>query len=95
MHVGGVGFSLVQIVTLLAALALMAALQYIVFRTRIGLAMRAVSHEPRVASLMGVNVDQVISFTFMLGSALAAAAGLLYAMRYPKVEGPSWAFCPV
>ena len=54
----------------------MMGLQFIVFRTRFGLAMRAVAHDPRVASLMGIPVDSVISKTFMLGSALAAAANI-------------------
>lgn len=75
-----------QILTLVLAVLLMAGLQFIVFRTRVGLAMRAVSHDPKVAALMGIPVDKVISFTFMLGSALAAAAGLLYSLSYPKIE---------
>lgn len=75
-----------QVVTFLAALALMAALQWIVFRTKAGLAMRAVSHDPTTAALMGVPTDRVISFTFMLGSALAAAAGLLYSLAYPRID---------
>lgn len=86
VQIAGADVSPVQVVTLLAALALMVGLQYIVFRTRLGLGMRAVSHDPQVASLMGINIDGVISFTFMLGSALAAAAGILYTLRYPKVE---------
>jgi branched-chain amino acid transport system permease protein len=48
--------------------------------------MRAVSYDTKVASLMGINVDRVISFTFILGSALAAAAGFLYAMKYPGLN---------
>lgn len=59
------------------ALVLMVALWYVVTRTRIGKAMRAVSYDRDAAALMGINVNQVISFTFALGSALAAAAGLL------------------
>lgn len=80
------GINPLQIVTLALAFALMAALQFIVFRTKVGLAMRAVSHDPNVAALMGVPTDRIISFTFMLGSALAAAAGLLYSLSYPKIE---------
>jgi branched-chain amino acid transport system permease protein len=48
--------------------------------------MRAVSFNPQTAALMGVNVDLVISFTFVLGSTLAAAAGILYASKYPSVQ---------
>lgn len=84
--VGGVTVQPLQVVTLLLALALMAALQYVVYRTRIGLAMRAVSHDPTVAQLMGINTHRVIGFTFMLGSAMAAAAGLLYSLTYPKID---------
>ncbi len=86
IQIAGADVSPVQLVTLLAALGLMVGLEYIVYRTRLGLAMRAVSHDPQVALLMGINIDGVISFTFMLGSALAAAAGILYTLRYPKVE---------
>jgi branched-chain amino acid transport system permease protein len=68
---------------------LMLALEYLVFRTKLGTAMRAVSFDIDAASLMGVPVDRVISFTFVLGSALAAAAGFLYAMKYPGLNQPA------
>ena len=61
------------------------------FRTKLGTAMRAVSFDFDAASLMGVPVDRVVSFTFVLGSALAAAAGFLYALKYPGLE-PAGAF---
>ena len=64
----------------------MVALQLIVYRTKIGTAMRAVSLNPKAAQLVGVNNDVVISFTFGLGSALAAAGGILYAMNYPSID---------
>jgi branched-chain amino acid transport system permease protein len=70
---------------------LMLALQYLVFHTKLGTAMRAVSFDIDTASLMGVPVDRVISFTFVLGSALAAAAGFLYAMKYPGLNQPAHA----
>jgi ABC-type uncharacterized transport system permease subunit len=50
--------------------------------------MRAVSFSPKVAALMGIPVDRVISFTFVVGSSLAAAAGLLYATKYPGSTSP-------
>jgi branched-chain amino acid transport system permease protein len=50
------------------------------------MAMRAVSFNPQAAALMGVNINRVISFTFGLGSALAAVAGILYAMKAPAIE---------
>ena len=65
---------------------LLFALQYIVLRTKIGTAMRALSFNAVAASLVGINIDRVISFTFGLGSALAGAAGILYALNYPSID---------
>jgi branched-chain amino acid transport system permease protein len=83
---GGVVLSNLDIVVLVVTVALLVALQFIVHRTRIGTAMRAVSFNAQAAQLMGVNLNVVISFTFGLGSALAAAGGILYAMKYPAIE---------
>ena len=55
-------------------------------RTRIGTAMRALSFNPTAAALVGINIDRVISFTFGLGSALAAAGGILYALNYRSID---------
>jgi branched-chain amino acid transport system permease protein len=82
----GISIGYVDVVTVLVSLSLMLILQRIVFHSRIGAAMRAVSWNPGVAGLMGVNTDFVISFTFVLGSVLAAAAGILYASKYPSVH---------
>jgi branched-chain amino acid transport system permease protein len=75
-----------QVLSILIAVVLMVALQYLVFKTRFGRAMRAVSFDHRVAALMGIPVDRVIAFTFALGSALAATAGILYAIKDRKIE---------
>ncbi|HEY8212022.1 MAG TPA: branched-chain amino acid ABC transporter permease [Myxococcaceae bacterium] len=75
-----------QVISLLIAAALMVGLQYLVFRTRFGRAMRAVSFDHRVAGLMGIPTDRVIAVTFMLGSALAAGAGILYAIKDTSVQ---------
>jgi branched-chain amino acid transport system permease protein len=75
-----------DIVVLVVTVSLLAALQFIVLKTRMGKAMRAVSFNPQAASLMGVNVNVVISFTFGLGSALAAAGGILWAYKFPKID---------
>lgn len=83
---GGVILSSTQIVVFLVTLALLFALRYIVMNTRIGTAMRALSFNPTAASLVGINNDLVISFTFALGSSLAAAAGILYALNYPSID---------
>ncbi|MBY0307790.1 MAG: branched-chain amino acid ABC transporter permease [Phycisphaerales bacterium] len=73
---------LVDVLIVGMSLALMAGLQLLVFKTKIGTAMRALSFNTETAALMGVNVNFVISFTFMLGAALAAAAAFLYPMKY-------------
>src|SRR5262249_51256311 len=72
---GGVNVRLVEVITVGAALVLMVGLNLLVYRSKIGRAMRAVSIDHNVAGLMGVPVDRIISFTFIVGSALAAAAG--------------------
>ena len=79
---GGVTISVQRILTIGIALALMLALQWLLRRTRIGKAMRAVATDQDAARLMGIPVDRVISFTFALGSALAGAAGVLIGMQY-------------
>jgi len=83
---GGVGVSRIQAIVFLVSISLMLILNYIVNRTKIGKAMRAVSYDRNAGSLMGINVNQVISFTFAIGSSLAAAAGILFASAYPQVE---------
>jgi len=75
-----------QIISLAIAVALMLGLQALVYRTRFGRAMRAVSFDHRTAALMGIPVDRVIAVTFMLGSALAAGAGILYAIKDTAVQ---------
>lgn len=74
------------VVVMGVAMGLLVILYGIVFHTKMGRAMRAVSSNPKAASLMGVNPDYVISFTFALGSILAGAAGLLYASLYPSIN---------
>jgi branched-chain amino acid transport system permease protein len=74
-----------RILTMGVAVLLMFLLQYIVHRTMMGKAMRAVSLDKDTAQLMGISVDKTISFTFALGSALAAAAGVLFALNYGVV----------
>jgi branched-chain amino acid transport system permease protein len=68
------------------ALVLMAALTVIVNFTKTGKAMRAVSFNLDAAKLMGINTDRIISFTFALGSALAAAGGIMVSLLYPRID---------
>lgn len=83
---GGLSISNIQIIVIILSALLMVALNYIVNYTRRGKAMRAVSYDAAAASLMGISVNGVISFTFALGSVLAAAGGVLYASAYPQVN---------
>jgi len=85
-QVGGVFITSHQCLVLVVTVLLMIALTLFVHRTRMGKAMRAVSYNPAAASLMGINNNAVISLTFAIGSALAAAAGVLYAMNYPTIN---------
>jgi branched-chain amino acid transport system permease protein len=83
--VAGVTASNIMVVVTVVVIALLGALQYLLFRTRTGKAMRAVSQDHDAARLMGINVDSVISTTFAVGSALAAAGGVLYAVAYRQI----------
>jgi branched-chain amino acid transport system permease protein len=83
---GGVHVSNYDLVSFLVAVAFMIGLQWIVYRTRFGTAMRAVSFDPKVAGLMGIPVNRVISLTFVLGSVLAAVAALLVAGSRPRID---------
>ena len=75
-----------RLAVLATSLLLMAGLEFVVMRTRFGRAMRAVSFDAPAAALMGVPVDRVIQGTFVLGSALAAAAGVLVGLSNPKID---------
>ncbi|MBU6412512.1 MAG: branched-chain amino acid ABC transporter permease [Planctomycetes bacterium] len=77
---------LIDVLIVTGSIGLMIGLQILVFKTKLGRAMRAVSHSVETASLMGINTNAVISFTFVLGSALAAAAAFLYPLKYPLVN---------
>jgi branched-chain amino acid transport system permease protein len=82
----GLAVNSAQVIVLITTVLLLVALTFIVQRTKVGTAMRAVSFNEKAAALMGINVNFIISFTFGLGSALAAAGGILYAMSYASVD---------
>ncbi len=83
---GAITFSSILIIIIIATLLVQVFLQYLVKRTKIGIAMRATSFDKPTARLMGIQVDQVISFTFAVGAAFAALGGVLYAIAYPSIK---------
>jgi len=85
-EIGGVYLDNRQLIILGVALLLMVVLHYVVHYTRIGMAMRAVALDDDAARLMGIDVDRVISITFAIGSALAAAAGVLVGIYYNRID---------
>jgi branched-chain amino acid transport system permease protein len=86
INLGGPVISIVQIMILGLTVAILAALMYLVNKTKLGRAMRATAENPRVAALMGVRPDFVISATFIIGAALAAVAGIMWAANYGTVQ---------
>lgn len=86
LDVFGVQISSTSILILSVSIVLMLLLQFIVHKTKIGKAMRAVSHDADAAKLMGINVDNTISATFAIGSALAGAAGVIFGVYYTKID---------
>ena len=86
INLGGPVISVTQCLILGLTVAILAALMYLVNRTKLGRAMRATAENPRVAALMGVRPDMVISATFIIGAALAAVAGVMWAANYGTVQ---------
>src|SRR3954471_22678473 len=84
-HYRDIFLSVPQVLTIVSALALMVALTVLVSRTRIGKAMRATSFDREAASMMGIDVDRVIASTFFIGSALAGAAGVMFALVFGQI----------
>jgi branched-chain amino acid transport system permease protein len=89
--IGGVRITDVQIIILVTVTAFLALLQLLIFRTKLGAAMRTVSFDHDAARLMGVDVDKTISFTFAVGSGLAGIGGVLFGFAYPEI----WTFMGV
>ena len=85
-HVGGVTVSSLQCVIICLSLGLMLVLDYVVHRTPVGMAMRAISWDKVHAPLMGIPVDWIISITFAIGAGLAGAAGTMYGLAYPVID---------
>ncbi len=90
-EVAGYGLSLVaitniQIIIFSVTAVSLLSLYLLVYKTKQGRAMRALSHDQETASLMGINVDATISFTFVIGTALAGIGGILYGFAYPQIN---------
>jgi branched-chain amino acid transport system permease protein len=82
-----------SLVVIAAALLMLWALHLIVNRTKVGKAMRAVAEDQPTASLMGINVNRIISLTFLIGGAMGGAAGVLFGVQY-SVINPYTGFIP-
>lgn len=85
-NIGGLIINNRQVLILVVTVGLMLLLQWVVRYTKIGKAMRAVANDRDAACLMGINVNQVITVTFAIGSALAAAAGVLVGIFYNRID---------
>ena len=86
LRLGGAVVTNIDLLIFTVSLVLMLGLRWFVYRTRAGMALRAVSVNVDAAALMGINVNTIIAMTFMIGSALAAAAGAMVGLRNPKIE---------
>lgn len=84
--IGELSISFITILTLVVSVGLMVLLQFVVRRTKVGKAMRAVSEDTGAAQLMGISVDRTVSITFAIGCALAAIGAVLYCVAYPRVQ---------
>jgi branched-chain amino acid transport system permease protein len=85
-NIGGIAVSSLQMIIIGLSLALMFILDFMVQKTKLGMAMRAVSWDKSIVPLMGVPVDRIISITFAIGTGLGGAAGMMYALAYPVID---------
>ncbi len=83
--IGGISVSLVSVIIPIITIILLVGLTFIIQKTKTGMAMRALSKDYEVASLMGIDINRVISFTFFIGSFLAAVGGILWGTKYPQL----------
>jgi branched-chain amino acid transport system permease protein len=88
-----IDFSVKSMVVIAASLAMLFALQFLVKRTKLGKAIRAVAEDQPTASLMGVNVNRIIALTFLIGGAMGGAAGVLFGVQYNTIN-PFTGFIP-
>lgn len=91
--VGLLSISNLQLIVIISSAVLMLILNFIVNKTKTGKAMQAVSFDLQASALMGINVNRIIAITFVIGSILAGAGGVLYATAYPQVD-PNMGYIP-
>lgn len=84
--IGSVSISSLQIIIIALSLFLMLVLDFIVQRTKAGMAMRAISWDKSIVPLMGVPINKIISLTFAIGTGLGGAAGMMYGLAYPVID---------
>jgi branched-chain amino acid transport system permease protein len=84
-NLGGIRFLSLTIFTIVISLLALVVTLYLVYSTKMGRAMRAVSWDVEIATLMGINVNQVVSLTFLVGSALAAVGAITWSIKFPLV----------
>jgi branched-chain amino acid transport system permease protein len=84
-NLGGIRFLSLTIFTIVISLLALVVTLYLVYRTKTGRAMRAVSWDVEIATLMGINVNQVVSLTFLVGSALAAVGAITWSIKFPLI----------
>ena len=83
--IGGISVSLVSVIIPIITIILLVGLTFIIQKTKTGMAMRALSKDYEAASLMGIDINRVVSFTFFIGSFLAAVGGILWGTKYPQL----------
>ena len=86
LHIAGIVVGVPQLVSCALAIAVVAALSFVLKRTKVGRALRTIAENPDTASLLGVDVDRTISMTFVIGAALAAVTGMMYLLYYGVVD---------
>lgn len=86
IHIGSLMINNIQVIMIAVSILLMILLQLIVHKTKMGKAMRAVSQDKDASKLMGININRTISFTFAIGSALAAVGGVMVGMAYQRID---------
>jgi branched-chain amino acid transport system permease protein len=86
IHMGDISFLSLTIIIPVVTFILLAAVMFMVKKTKIGIAMRAVSRDYETSSLMAVDVNKIITATFAVGSGLAAVGGIMWSMQYPQID---------